>query len=68
MVDEKAPNTLTIEFKDSEGKVWGTFTAEKKEFKTGSRGFYASGKLVNPESGKRYQMSMPITLIGSKPK
>jgi len=68
VVDEKAPKVLTLEFKDASGKVWGTFTAEAKVFSTGSTGFYANGKLVNPESGMKYQVSTPITLIGSKPK
>lgn len=68
VVDNAAPKVLTLEFKDSNGKVWGTFTGEAKVFLAGSTGFYATGKLVNPESGMKYQVSTLITFIGSKPK
>lgn len=67
--DEQAPKSLVIEIKDpSTGKVWGMFAAEEKTFSSGSVGFYANGKVVNPVSGKKYQLSMPLTLVGSKPK
>jgi len=39
-------------------------TAYKKQFKTGSRGF--QGKLLDPVSGKKYQVTG--VEIGSKPK
>jgi len=65
--DPKAPKFLEITIKDSEGKVWSTFYAHAKDFSTGSVGFYASEKLTNPESAERYQTSMNVTLIGSKP-
>lgn len=42
-----------------------SFVAEEKTFSTGSRGYSAHGKaLIN---GKRYQVSMNIVEIGSKP-
>jgi hypothetical protein len=40
--------------------------ASAKEFKTGSVGFYANGKVTNPKSGARYQVGMNVILIGSK--
>ena len=65
--DPKAPKFLEITIKDSEGKIWSTLYAHAKDFSTGSVGFFASDKLVNPESAERYQSSMSFTLIGSKP-
>ena len=65
--DPKAPKFLEITIKDSDGKVWNTIYAHGKDFSTGSVGFFASEKLVNPESAERYQTSMSFTLIGSKP-
>jgi hypothetical protein len=64
--DNDAPPALTIEVKSSSGEVWGTITAGAKEFKTGSVGFYASGKVTNPKNGERYQLGANIILIGSK--
>ena len=65
--DPKAPKFLEITIKDSEGKVWSTLYAHAKDFSTGSVGYYASDKVVNPESGERYQSGLSFTLIGSKP-
>lgn len=39
---------------------------ENNPFKTGSKGFYAGGKVTI--DGKRYQTSLSIVEIGSKPK
>ena len=65
--DEKAPNSLTLEIKAG-GELWGVVHALPKEFKTGSRGFSATGKITNPGNPEaRYQMSVNVTLIGSKP-
>jgi len=66
--DPDAPPMLTLDLKDGDGKVWGTLIAGGKEFKTGSVGFYASGKIVNPASGKTYQVGANIILVGSKGK
>ena len=65
-VDTDAPGTLIMEFKTANGEVWGTLTAESREFKTGSVGFYASGKVKNPKNGFPYQVGTNIILIGSK--
>jgi len=42
------------------------FVLDKKDFKTGSRGFYGTGKMV--AGGKKYQISIQVVEIGSKPK
>ena len=39
---------------------------EPKDFKSGSRGFYGNGK-INSGNGKRYQATLILTEIGSKP-
>jgi hypothetical protein len=65
--DAKAPKFLELTIKDSDGKVWSTLYAHGKDFSTGSVGFFASDKIVNPESAERYQCSLSFTLIGSKP-
>jgi hypothetical protein len=64
--DEQAPPALIIEFKTANGEVWGHLTADAKEFKTGSVGFYANGKVKNPKTGLAYQVGTNIILIGSK--
>lgn len=65
-VDADAPAALIIEFKTATGEVWGTLTASGREFKTGSTGFYANGKIKNPQNGSAYQVGTNIILIGSK--
>ncbi|MBN1409636.1 MAG: hypothetical protein JW969_02255 [Spirochaetales bacterium] len=65
--DEKAPKFLEITIKTSDGKEWGTLMAREKIFSTGSIGYYAGEKVSNPESAERYQVSLNMTLIGSKP-
>jgi hypothetical protein len=65
-VDTDAPPALVLEFKTASGEVWGTLTAEAREFKTGSTGFYANGKIKNPKNGFPYQIGTNIILIGSK--
>jgi hypothetical protein len=42
------------------------FVIDKKDFKTGSRGYYGTGKMV--AGGKKYQISIQVVEIGSKPK
>ena len=56
---------LSVEFKEGD-KVVGTLTAEQKNFKTGSRGFFGMGKIQIGE--KRYQVQVQLVEIGSKPK
>jgi hypothetical protein len=48
------------------GGAQQTLIAEAKVFKTGSRGFHGNGKMVDPETGKRYQANCMLIEIGSK--
>jgi hypothetical protein len=64
--DSDAPGALTLELRTPDGQVWGTLAAAGKEFKTGSVGFYANGKVTNPKSGRVYQVGANIILVGSK--
>ncbi len=41
--------------------------AAERTFSSGSRGYYGSGKIVDPTTGKRYQTSVTAVEIGSKP-
>jgi hypothetical protein len=66
--DAKAPASLQVVVLDHAGREMGRLFATPKEFSTGSTGFYASGKIVNPENvAARYQAGITFTLIGSKP-
>lgn len=58
---------VNVLFNAPDGKNLLTEIAAKKAFSTGSKGFHFSGKMVNPETGERYQVSCSIVLIGSKP-
>jgi hypothetical protein len=62
------PAAVVLEVRTPEGEVWGIITASAKDFKTGSSGYYANGKITNPKTGERYQLGCSITLIGSKKK
>ena len=42
------------------------FILSKKDFKTGSRGYHAQGKMMS--GGKNYQINILCVEIGSKPK
>ncbi|MCL1966076.1 MAG: hypothetical protein FWF66_07450 [Candidatus Bathyarchaeota archaeon] len=42
------------------------FLLSKKDFKTGSRGYHAQGKMMS--GGKNYQVNILVVEIGSKPK
>ena len=64
--DTDAPGALSLELRTPDGQVWGTLSAASKEFKTGSVGFYANGKVTNPKSGRVYQVGANIILVGSK--
>lgn len=66
VVDNEAPKSLILELKTPDGQVWGTLNAEAREFKTGSVGFYANGKIKNPKTGLPYQVGTNIILVGSK--
>ena len=67
-VDDKAPPGLMLEIKDpASGQVWGTVNLVPKHFSTGSKGFHAATKLVNPQNPEaRYQCNLQMILIGSK--
>ncbi len=65
--DPNAPDLLIVEIKTSDGRVWGTLEATAKHFSSGSVGFYANGKIANPDSHERYQVGGNIILVGSKP-
>ncbi len=56
---------LSVEIK-KDGNVVGLMMAEEKTFKTGSRGFFGTGKMQIGE--KRYQVQVQLVEIGSKPK
>ena len=68
-IDEKAPEMLELTITDKKtGETLMTEFVSQKHFSTGSVGYYCGGKMTNPESGERYQVSCNIALIGSKPK
>ena len=67
MKDEKAPDFLTVEIKDPEGRSWGVLHAMPRDFNIGSVGYFGVGKIFNMENPKaRYKLNLNITLIGSK--
>ena len=55
-------NLATIQLKG----IKQEFILNKKDFKTGSRGYHAQGKIQVGE--KRYQCNILVVEIGSKPK
>jgi hypothetical protein len=55
---------IEVTLKDGAGRVVGVMVASEKQFKTGSRGFYANGKVEF--DGKRYQTQVQLVEIGSK--
>ncbi len=55
---------IIAEVKTADGQVLGTLPLPPKDFKTGSRGYYANGKLEI--DGKRYQVQIQLVEIGSK--
>ena len=66
--DDKAPGSLSIIVVDADGKEWSRMYATPKDFSTGSVGYYATGKVVNPANPEaKYQAGLTFTLVGSKP-
>ncbi len=55
---------LIIEIKTPEGQSIGMLMAAPKDFKTGSKGYYANTKIEI--DGKRYQTQVQLVEIGSK--
>jgi hypothetical protein len=58
--------SIIAELKTEQGASLVTFVVNPKEFKTGSRGYYANGKAEI--DGKRYQIQIQLVEIGSKTK
>ena len=59
-----SPNFLIAEIKTDGNQLLSVLTITPKEFKTGSRGFYANQKMEI--DGKRYQVQLQFVEIGSK--
>jgi len=55
---------IVAEIKSGEGALLSVLAVPPKEFKTGSKGYYANGKLEI--DGKRYQIQIQMVEIGSK--
>jgi hypothetical protein len=65
--DDKSPKYLTVVIKDEQGRQLKEILMAAKEFSTGSVGYYASDKLINPDNPEaQYQLGLSATLIGSK--
>lgn len=66
MKDEQMPDHLIIEISHN-GVSWGKFPVFKKEFKTGSVGFFGFSRMSNADNPiARYQANVNLVLIGSK--
>jgi hypothetical protein len=59
-----APNFLIAELKTASNQMLSVLSVLPKEFKTGSRGYYANQKIEI--DGKRYQVQIQLVEIGSK--
>ena len=57
---------VIAELKKNTGELLTVLTLPPKEFKTGSKGFYANMKIEI--DGKRYQAQIQLVEIGSKTK
>lgn len=55
---------ITAEIKSGDGTLLSVLALPPKEFKTGSKGFYANSKMEI--DGKRYQVQIQMVEIGSK--
>jgi hypothetical protein len=55
---------IIVELKSDAGQLIGLMTVPPKDFKTGSKGYFASGKVEI--EGKRYQAQIQLVEIGSK--
>lgn len=60
-MEESAKVTIEV------GGATERITAQAKQFRTGSRGFYGQGK-VQATDGRRFQVTVNIVEIGSKGK
>lgn len=57
---------VIAELKKNSGELLSVLTLPPKDFKTGSKGFYANAKV--DIDGKRYQVQIQLVEIGSKNK
>jgi hypothetical protein len=55
---------IIVELKTDAGQLIGLMTVLPKDFKTGSKGYFASSKVEI--EGKRYQAQIQLVEIGSK--
>ena len=55
---------IIAEFKSDVGQLIALMTVPPKDFKTGSKGYFTSGKVEI--EGKRYQLQVQLVEIGSK--
>jgi hypothetical protein len=55
---------IIAEFKSDAGQLIALMTVPPKDFKTGSKGYFTSGKVEI--EGKRYQLQVQLVEIGSK--
>jgi hypothetical protein len=55
---------IIVELKSDAGQLIGLMTVPPKDFKTGSKGYFASSKVEI--EGKRYQAQIQLVEIGSK--
>jgi len=58
------PNFIIAELKTENNQLLSVLTVTPKDFKTGSKGFYANQKIEI--GGKRYQLQIQLVEIGSK--
>jgi hypothetical protein len=59
-----APAFIIAELKSDGGQMLTVLSVAPKDFKTGSRGYYANQKME--VDGKRYQVQIQLVEIGSK--
>lgn len=55
---------VIAEIKNEDGKIVTILTVPEKEFKTGSKGYFANSKV--DLHGKKYQLQVQLVEIGSK--
>jgi hypothetical protein len=55
---------IVAELKTGDGNLLSVMALPPKEFKTGSKGYYANAKLEM--DGKRYQVQIQMVEVGSK--
>jgi hypothetical protein len=60
----EAGMNIIVELKMDTGQLIGLMTVPPKDFKTGSKGYFTSGKVEI--DGKRYQAQIQLVEIGSK--